>query len=59
MKLVSRLIRYLNAYTSLLLHIQLNQNTLISAKDNEKEKYPQGNKKQDVEEDQKDLVSKN
>ena len=57
----------MNACTSLLLYIQPNRNSLMLAKDNntsdyfmyyKEEKYPLGNKKQDVEEDQKDLISK-
>lgn len=59
MKLVSGLKKHLNSYTSLPLHIQPKKNMLISTKDDKKEKYPQDSKKQGVEKDQKDLISKN
>lgn len=36
LKLASRLIRHLNTYKSLPLHIQPNQNTSMPAKDNKK-----------------------
>lgn len=53
MKFISRVIKHLNVYTSLLLHIQLYQNTTILTEDNntsdyfihyEEEKYLLGNK---------------
>lgn len=67
MKLISRLTRYLNTCMSLQLHIQSNQDSLILAKNDdilayfiyyEKKEYPLDNEDQDVEKDQKDLVSK-
>lgn len=59
MKSPSRLTRYLNACTSLLLCIQPNQNILIAAEDDKKEEYLQGNKEKSIEEDQRDLIGKN
>ena len=65
--MINKLIKYLNAYTSLSLCIQLHQNSLILIKDNDRsdylmhhneKKYPLDNKKLDVEENQKDLPRK-
>lgn len=50
---------YLNAYTSLALCIQPNQNTSMLAKDNKKEEYSYDNKKQGIKKDQRNLVDKN
>lgn len=58
MKFASGLIRHLNACTDLLLCIQHNQNILILVGNDKKEEYPQGNKPQVVEEDQKNSASK-
>lgn len=59
MKLINKLIKYLNAYISLLLYIQFNQNILIPTKNKKKNKYLQSNKKQDIKKDQKNLIDKN
>lgn len=49
--MASGLTRHLNAYTSLLLCIQPNQNTLMPAKIDKKEENLKANKKQGVEKD--------
>lgn len=63
--LISELTRLLNAYTNLSLHISYNWNTPVLAEDNnklnyfihyKKKKYLVDNKKQDIEEEQRDLV---
>lgn len=59
MKLANSLIRFLNTYTSLQLSIQTKQNRLTSTKDDKKEKYLWGNKKQRIEKYLKDLIGKN
>ena len=65
--MTSRLTKYLNAYTSLSLRIQPNCNSPILAEDDnasdyfmhhKEEEYPLGSKKQDIEEDQRNLVGK-
>ena len=67
MKSTSGLIRHLNAYTSLLLHIQPDRNSPILAKKDDvsdyfmyynKEKYPLDNKRQDVEKNQRNSIGK-
>lgn len=59
MKLINELIKYLNAYISLLLYIQSNQNMLIPTKNKKKKEYLQSNKKQDIKKHQKNLIDKN
>lgn len=55
-KLIHGLKKHFNDYTSLLLHIHPDQNMLMLEKNDKKEQYQCGNKKQGVEEDQRDLV---
>lgn len=67
MKLTSGLIKQLNICTSLPPRIQPNRNSLMLAENDnaltyfihhKEEKYPMNNKGQDIEEDQRDLISK-
>lgn len=67
MKSISRLIRHLNAYMSLLLHIWSDRNSPILAENNNasnyfkhhnEEEYSLDNKMQDIEEDQRDSIGK-
>lgn len=66
-KLSYGLIKHLNAYTSLSLYIQPNQDSFMLTKDNytsdyfiyyNEKKYLLDNKKQDIKKDQKDLIGK-
>lgn len=67
MKLTRELTKYLNACISLLLYIQPNRNILMLVEDDnildyfinhKEEKYPLSNKRQNINEDQKDLIGK-